>query len=51
MVMFATEHERLELRHVAENRALFARGAMKAAQWLAGQGAGRYSMNDMLGLG
>lgn len=51
MVMLATEHERIELRHVAENRALFARGAMKAAQWLASQPAGRYSMNDMLGLG
>jgi len=51
MVMLATEHERIELRHVAENRALFARGAMKAAAWLAGQGPGRYSMNDMLGLG
>lgn len=51
MVMFATEHERIELRHIAENRALFARGAMKAAGWLADQGPGRYSMNDMLGLG
>lgn len=50
MVMLATEHERIELRHVAENRALFARGALKAAQRLAGQGAGRYTMADMLGL-
>jgi 4-hydroxy-tetrahydrodipicolinate reductase len=40
MVMLATEHERIELRHVAENRALFARGAMKAAAMARRAGAG-----------
>ena len=48
--IFATEHERIELRHIAEDRALFARGAMRGAQWLAGRAPGRYTMNDVLGL-
>ncbi|NBS48979.1 MAG: 4-hydroxy-tetrahydrodipicolinate reductase, partial [Betaproteobacteria bacterium] len=42
--------ERLTLSHSAENRMIFARGAVKAAQWLTGKGPGRYSMNDVLGL-
>ncbi|MEM1133841.1 MAG: 4-hydroxy-tetrahydrodipicolinate reductase [Pseudomonadota bacterium] len=49
-VFFATEHERIELNHRAEKRALFARGAMRAAEWLMGKQAGRYSMPDVLGL-
>jgi 4-hydroxy-tetrahydrodipicolinate reductase len=49
-VLFAGEHERIELRHLAENRSIFARGAMKAAGWLAGKPAGRYAMDDVLGL-
>lgn len=49
-VIFATEGERIELGHRAESRAIFARGAMKAALWLVGQEPGRYTMDDMLGL-
>ena len=49
-VMFLGEHERLTLTHLAENRSIFARGALKAAVWLRGQKPGRYSMNDVLNL-
>ena len=49
-VILATEGERLELGHRAESRAIFARGALKAALWLAGKPAGRYTMADVLGL-
>lgn len=49
-VIFAGNGERLELRHVAENRELFARGAVKAAIWAATQKPGLYNMNDVLGL-
>lgn len=49
-VIFAGEGERLELRHTAENRDIFARGALRAAVWLAGKPAGRYTMDDVLGL-
>lgn len=49
-VMFLSEHERLTLSHLAENRSIFARGALKAATWLRGQKPGRYSMNDVLNL-
>ncbi len=48
-VIFASESERLVLSHKAENRGLFADGAVKAALWLVRQSAGRYSMSDMLG--
>lgn len=44
------EGERLVLSHVAESRDIFARGALKAAQWLVRQKAGRYAMEDVLGL-
>ena len=50
MVVFAGEGERIELGHRGEDRTLFARGAVKAALWLAGQPAGRYAMRDVLGL-
>lgn len=49
-VIFAGSEERLTLAHSAENRMIFARGAVKAAAWLAGKPAGRYTMNDVLGL-
>jgi 4-hydroxy-tetrahydrodipicolinate reductase len=49
-VLFAGEGERLELRHLAENRDIFARGALRAAAWLAGKSIGRYAMDDVLGL-
>lgn len=49
-VIFATDEERIELGHRAENRMIFARGAIKAALWLKDQQSGRYDMTDMLGL-
>lgn len=50
LVVLAGEGERIELGHRAESRALFARGAIAAALWLAGRPAGRYTMADVLGL-
>lgn len=50
MVVLAGDGERIELGHRAETREIFARGAVKAALWLAGQKAGRYTMADVLGL-
>jgi 4-hydroxy-tetrahydrodipicolinate reductase len=50
MVVFAADNERIELGHRAENRAIFARGAVKACLWMAGRPAGRYAMGDVLGL-
>lgn len=50
LVVLATDGERIELGHRAEDRSIFARGAMKAALWLADKPAGRYTMADMLGL-
>ncbi|HZP58912.1 MAG TPA: 4-hydroxy-tetrahydrodipicolinate reductase [Opitutaceae bacterium] len=49
-VMFAALGERLELTHKASDRSIFARGALRAAQWLAGRPAGVYDMQDVLGL-
>ncbi len=49
-VIFAGDGERIVLRHVASDRALFARGALRAAIWAQGQGPGEYSMIDVLGL-
>jgi 4-hydroxy-tetrahydrodipicolinate reductase len=51
-VIFATDGERIELGHRAESRAIFAKGALKAATWLAepNRPAGRYGMADVLGL-
>lgn len=49
-VIFATDQERIEIGHRAEDRAIFARGAVTAALWLAGRAPGRYSMADVLGL-
>ncbi len=49
-VILAGEEERITLSHSAENRAIFARGAVKAASWLIGREPGRYTMNDVLGL-
>lgn len=49
-VIFAGAGERLELAHVAEDRSLFAQGAVKAALWGRGRPAGLYSMADVLGL-
>ena len=49
-VMFAAAGERIILRHVASDRALFARGALKAALWGQGKAPGEYDMLDVLGL-
>ena len=49
-VIFAAPGERLELGHRAGTRAIFARGAIRAARWVAGRPAGLYDMKDVLGL-
>ncbi|MGO9672813.1 MAG: 4-hydroxy-tetrahydrodipicolinate reductase [Methylocella sp.] len=49
-VIFAGSGERLELAHVAEDRSIFARGAVRAALWGQGRDPGLYSMADVLGL-
>ena len=49
-VLFAALGERLELTHKASDRGIFARGALRAAQWVATQPAGVYDMQDVLGL-
>ena len=49
-VMLAGTGERITLSHHAEDRAIFARGAVKAALWARGRKPGRYSMRDVLGL-
>lgn len=49
-VHFLGENERLALSHLAEDRTIFARGAVKAAEWLIGKPAGRYTMPQVLGL-
>lgn len=49
-VILASDEERIELSHRAENRMIFARGAVKAAGWLVGQNVGRYGMDGVLGL-
>ena len=49
-VILAGEHERLTLAHSAEDRMIFAHGAVRGAAWLIGKAAGRYSMGQVLGL-
>jgi 4-hydroxy-tetrahydrodipicolinate reductase len=49
-VIFAGPAERIELSHRAEDRMIFARGAVKAALWANGKKPGLYSMADVLGL-
>ncbi len=49
-VMFIGENERIEITHRASDRRIFARGALRAATWLAGQSPGYYDMRDVLGL-
>lgn len=50
IVYLIGETERIELTHRASDRSLFARGAIRAARWLAGRAPGRYQMADVLGL-
>lgn len=49
-VHFLADNERIALSHMAENRLIFARGAVKAALWLKDQKPGRYTMREVLGL-
>ena len=49
-VILAGDEERITLTHNAENRMIFARGAVKAAEWMIGKKAARYTMNDVLSL-
>ena len=49
-VILAGDQERVVLSHSAEDRMIFARGAVAGAAWLIGRPAGRYTMPDVLGL-
>lgn len=49
-VIFAGPGERIVLRHMADDRSLFAKGALKAALWAQGKKPGEYAMTDVLGL-
>jgi 4-hydroxy-tetrahydrodipicolinate reductase len=49
-VIFAGPGERIELAHIATDRGIFARGAVKAALWARGRAPGLYAMTDVLGL-
>ncbi|MEL6642346.1 MAG: 4-hydroxy-tetrahydrodipicolinate reductase [Pseudomonadota bacterium] len=49
-VIFAGEGERIVLRHLATDRAIFARGALKAALWGQDKSPGQYDMIDVLGM-
>lgn len=48
--ILAGEEERITLSHSAENRSIFARGAVRAAEWMIGRDPGRYSMDQVLGI-
>jgi 4-hydroxy-tetrahydrodipicolinate reductase len=49
-VIFAGEDERLTLSHIAEDRMIFAHGAVRGGAWLTGREPGRYTMAQVLGL-
>jgi 4-hydroxy-tetrahydrodipicolinate reductase len=49
-VHFIGARERIEIAHSAQDRGLFAEGALVAAKWIAGKPAGNYSMKEVLGL-
>ena len=49
-VMLAGPGERVEMRHIAEDRTIFANGAVKAALWARSQKPGFYAMTDVLGI-
>ena len=49
-IIFSTLGETMELVHKGHSRDAYAKGALQAAKFLAGKPAGRYSMNDVLGL-
>jgi 4-hydroxy-tetrahydrodipicolinate reductase len=49
-VIFAGAGERLELSHRATTRAIYAKGAVKAARWVVGRSPGVYGLKEVLGL-
>ena len=49
-IIFASDTERIEITHKAQDRGMFARGAVKAAMWAFDQKPGYYTMKDVLGL-
>ncbi|MFV0296819.1 MAG: 4-hydroxy-tetrahydrodipicolinate reductase [Hyphomicrobiaceae bacterium] len=49
-VIFAADGERVVLSHIATDRGIFARGAVKAALWGRGKGPGLFGMSDVLGI-
>lgn len=49
-VLFASDNELITLNHRAESRAIFAKGAVTAAEWLVSREAGRYRMAEVLSL-
>ena len=50
-VIFASDQDKLEIKHTAFTRDVFAKGAVKAAKWLHGKKPGLYSMKNVLGIG
>ena len=48
-VIFAGQDEVIELKHTAYSKAIFAKGAVQAAKFLAGQPAGMYDMSQVIG--
>lgn len=50
-VTFSNEEETLTISHHAKTRDIFAAGSITAAKWIVGKAPGKYSMNDVLGLG
>lgn len=50
IVLFAGNSERIEIKHIAHSRQIFAKGAVRAAEWVCRQKPGIYSMDDVLGL-
>lgn len=49
-VLFAGENERIEIKHTASDRSIYAHGALKSATWIINKPAGLYSMLDVLDL-
>jgi len=49
-IMFNSDVDTIEITHSAKTRDIFAKGALKAAKWLAGKSSGLYSMKDVLAL-
>ena len=47
-MIFAGTDEVIELKHTAYSKAVFAKGAVEAAKFLAGRSAGRYEMSDVI---